>query len=349
MSDARQGPAASVLDWLLDPEDPPVRYQALRSLVGLPLDHREVVRARRAVLDWPPVQSILHQQNADGSWRDPEAPYQPTYTASFWTLMLLAYVGLDRSDERIVRAVEHVFRFQRPDGGFAMAGDVGANWHYEAAVKWNTARGRPAPARDAHVQDYLRQSTFSCLTGNLVAALWRLGFGEDERTRRAVDWLVEIQNVDGGWLCPYWRPHARDKHGCFMGTICALEGMSEIPGARRPHAVSAGIERGVEFLLLHRLYRADHHNWKVIDERWLTLGFPRYYRYDILRGAWVLRRLGIRDGRMTDALNVLREKRQPDGRWLLEVPPRGRLSAQLGTKGRPSKWVTWMALEALTE
>lgn len=34
------------------------------------------------------------------------------------------------------------------------------------------------------------------------------------------------------------------------------------------------IERGAEFLLTHRLFRADHHNLRVINPQWLKLSFP---------------------------------------------------------------------------
>jgi len=34
------------------------------------------------------------------------------------------------------------------------------------------------------------------------------------------------------------------------------------------------IRRGSEFLLVHRLFKADHHNYEIINKSWLKLNFP---------------------------------------------------------------------------
>jgi len=79
----------------------------------------------------------------------------------------------------------------------------------------------------------------------------------------------------------------------------------------------------------------------------LKLAFPWFYGYNILRGLWVLTRLGYRDERMEDALAVLREKKTPEGKWVLESTPYGRMQANLEKKGQPSKWITLKALWVL--
>ena len=98
---------------------------------------------------------------------------------------------------------------------------------------------------------------------------------------------------------------------------------------------------------MHRLYRADHHGFRVINPHWLKLAFPYFYGYSILRGLWVLTRLGCWDERVEDALAVLREKQTPEGKWVLESTPYGRMQANLEKKGQPSKWVTLKALQVL--
>jgi hypothetical protein len=324
-----------------------VRYWALRWLLGRPAGDLEVQAARAAIPAAPLVQRIFSKQVPGGHWGDPVTPYQPKYKATYWTVMLLGYLGLSREDERVQRAVEHVFRFQQANGGFVERGEEGARREYRYVVERRAAHGKPLPEETAFIADLVHQSTLSCLTGNLVAALLRLGCGDDPRLWHAVDWLVSIQNADGGWLCPYWKAHVRDKHGCFYGTICPLEAFAEIPEEQRSPAVRQAIARGAEFLLMHRLYRSDHHDWQVIKPHWLTLSFPFFWGYNILRGLWVLTRLGYRDERMADALGALREKQQPDGRWILEATPWGQMQANLEKKGEPSKWITLMALKVL--
>jgi hypothetical protein len=331
--------------WLLEEDNPSVRYLALRCLLERPEDDPKVRAARAAIPRSRVVERIFARQDPGGFWGDPASPYQPKYKASYWTLMVLGHLGLSREDERVQRAVEHIFRFQQSGGacpehsrgGFAEFGEEGARRKYLYKVEKAQERGKKLPRESAFVADLVHQMTLSCLTGNVVAALLRLGYGDAPRLWQAVDWLVSIQNADGGWLCPYWKAHIRDTHSCFYGTICALEALAEIPRDQRLPAVGEAAARGAEFLLMHRLYRADHHDFQAINPNWLKLAFPWFYGYSILRGLWVLTRLGYRDERMEDALAVLLEKQTPEGKWVLESTPYGRMQANLEKKGQPSK------------
>jgi len=338
-----------VLAWLLEPENPSIRCLALRDLLGRREDESEVEAARAAISRWKPVERIFARQATQGHWGDPESPYLPKYQATYWTVMLLAELGLTRADERAKRAAEFLFRFQSPGGGFAESGEVGARRRCAEVAARRETKGQEPPDEEAFVADCLHQATLSCLTGNVLAAFLRMGFGDDPRLAHAVDWLLEIQNEDGGWLCPYWKAHVRDRHSCFFGTIAPLEALSELPRDRRSPAIEKAADRAAEFLLAHRLYKADHHGFRTIDPRWLALSFPFSYNYTVLRGLSVLSRLEIRDERMEDARRVLREKQTQDGKWLLESTPSGRMQTTLEKKGVPSKRITLACLRALGE
>jgi len=335
------------IEWLLEPENPSVRYLTMRHLLGRPADDPEVKAARAAIPQSRVADRIFARQTPEGHWGNVATPYLPKYKASYWTLMVLAQMGLSQDDDRVRRAVEYISRFQQPMGGFAATGEEGAEQEYELIARKRHAKGKRPRDKATFIADHLHQGTLSCLTGNVVAALLRLGYIEDARVWRAVAWLTSIQNTDGGWLCPYWGAHIRDTHSCFHGTICVLEALSEIPEDRRSPAVQQVIARAAEFLLIHRLYKADHHNFEIINATWLRLAFPWFASYSVLRGLWVLTRLGIDDPRMDDARSVLGQKQTPDERWILESTPYGRMQANLERKGQPSKWVTLKALQAL--
>ncbi len=347
MSDWKTQLKGDLTGWLLEEDNPSVRYFTLRDLVGRPGNDPEVKAARAAIPDSRVVKRIFARQDPGGFWGDPANPYLPKYKSTYWTLMLLGHLAMSREDARVQRAVEYVFHFQQPKGGFAEFGEEEARREYAHVVQRRRAKGKEPPEESVFVADLVHQMTLSCLTGSMVAALLRLGYGDDPRLWRAVDWLVSIQRADGGWLCPYWKAHIRDKHSCFYGAISSLEAFAEIPEDRRPPEVREAAARGAEFLLMHRLYRADHHDFRVINPGWLELSFPWFYRYHVLRGLWVLIRLGYRDERMEDALAVLLEKRTPEGKWMLEATPHGRMQANLEKKGQPSKWLTMYALWVL--
>jgi len=334
----------SLVRWLLEVENPSVRYFTLRNLLGRREGDPELQAAKAAISTSKVVIKMFSKQKSKGCWEDPANPYHPKYKSSYWQIMILGQLGMDRSDERVRNACECVFQFQLDEGGFS-------SYTHERALKeyeWLREKGKKLPLPNEWASSMVFEHQYSCLTGNMVAALTRIGYLNDQRVRKALEWLVKIQNKDGGWLCPYWRAHVKDKHGCFYGTICPLEAFSEVPRKNLTKEMEQAIERGAEFLLMHRLFKADHHNYNVIKQSWLKLGFPWFYGYNILRGLDVLTKLGyVEDERLSDAVQVLLQKRRSDGTWILESAPVGRMQTNIEVKGKPSKWITLIALRVL--
>lgn len=347
--DWRSALKADPTEWLLELCNPSVRFFALRDLLDCDERAQEVVETKKLILSDEKVLRIFRKQDPAGFWGSPESPYLPKYKSTYWQIMILGQLGLDRSDERVRRACEFIFQFQHEEGGFTQIGEEGAKNEYQLFTERLLRKGKTPPPLDAWVKNKIREDELTCLTGNISAALIRLGYGDDARVGKAIGWLVDVQNEDGGWLCPYWGAHIRDKHGCFMGTITPLDAFSQLPPEKKTPEISEAIERGVEFLLMHRLFKADHHGFKVIDERWLKLGFP-CFGYDLLRGLSVVTRLGYaEDDRIDDALEVLLGKQNENGKWILESTPSGRMQVDLERKGEPSKWVTLNALRVIKQ
>jgi hypothetical protein len=334
----------SPIDWLLEESNPSVRYFTLRDILVKNESDFQVVAAKRAISDSKIVKKILERQNPLGYWEEPMNPYHPKYKSSYWQIMTLGQLGVDKSCEKVRRSCEYIFQFQLDEGGFISETRETALTEYEQLRQ----KGKKLPSPDEWVSSKVFEHQYSCLTGNMAAALIRIGYENDPRVRNALSWLVKIQNRDGGWLCPYWKAHIKDKHGCFYGTICPLEAFSEVEKENLTKEMKEAIEKGVEFLLMHRLFKADHHNYRVINRAWLKLSFPWFYGYNILRGLDVLTKLGyVIDERLSDAVEVLLQKRQSSGAWILENAPTGRMHVNIEVKGKPSKWITLMALRVL--
>ena len=338
----------SPTDWLLGKENPSVRYFALRDLLDKGEEDPQVAAAKAAISTSKTVVKIFSKQKLEGYWEESKSPYLPKYKATYWQVMTLGQLGIDKSEERVQKAYDYTFGLQLENGGFSMYTKEGAAIEYNRMKRLLTAKGKSPPEPNIWTRSLVNEHEYSCLTGNVTAALIRLGYGDDYRVKKALNWLMSVQNRDGGWLCPYWKAHIKDTHGCFYGTICPLEAFSEVPETKRPLEMENAVERGVKFLLMHRLYKSDHHGYKVINRQWLRFSFPWFYRYDILRGLSVATKLGyVDDERLTDAAEVLIQKRRPDGTWLLESAPTGRMHVNLETVGKPSKWITLHALRVL--
>ena len=105
-------------------------------------------------------------------------------------------------------------------------------------------------------------------------------------------------------------------------------------GALRCAAARRG---GEEYLLERGLFRRKS-TGAVVQPAYLEFAFPYYWHYDVLRALDYFRRSGTApDPRMAEAVSVLKSKRQPDGRWLLERIHPGRVHFHLERWRRHAK------------
>ncbi len=333
------------LDWLLEADNPPVRFYTMRDLLDYRADNSELIAANEAIISCRPVQQILKKQNSDGSWMSKDEPYIPKYKSSYWQVMLLAMFGMNRRNPQVESAINHLLAFQHPEGGFET--HEATRKQYEFVRKRNLAKKRPTPSFEEWAPLKYREMQMSCLTGNVCLALIRLGYEHHDALKKALQWLVEIQNVDGGWTCPYWGAHKNDKHGCFMGTITPLDAFSEAQVNPKDASMKEAIRHGADFLLMHRLYKSDHHDFSVIDSRWLKICVPQFF-FDILRGLAVLTKLGYsNDERIDDALQIVLKKQDRSGKWHSDYSYSGRLHGTIEKKDEPSKWTTLEVLRVI--
>lgn len=319
-----------VMDWLLEPENPSVRYWTLVDLLGLPHDDPEVRAAQGEIMTTGPVARILERQTPDGGWGKPEDFYERSkYRGTVWNLILLAELGADPADERIQRAARFVLDVsqERQDGGFS-------------------ALSAPSGGGDPSL-------VIPCLTGNMLWSMARFGMLDDERVQKGFNWITTYQRFDDGVKNPpsggpyAVRVRCWGRHTCHMGAVKALKALAEVPPERRTPSMQATIEEGAEFMLAHHIYRKSHHLERVAMPKWLNLGFPLFYNTDILEILAILARLGYRDERMRDALDVVKSKQDGTGRWISENSWYGRMLVTIDTPGRPSKWITLKALSLL--
>jgi hypothetical protein len=107
-------------------------------------------------------------------------------------------------------------------------------------------------------------------------------------------------------------------------------------------------ERGQEYLLQRRMLRRLS-TGTVIDEAFTRFAYPTGYHYDVLRGTDLLRRADATpDSRVAEAVELIRQKRNPDGRWLLAMADADLLDFDMGeADGEPSRWNTLRAMRVL--
>jgi hypothetical protein len=112
--------------------------------------------------------------------------------------------------------------------------------------------------------------------------------------------------------------------------------------------VSAARRAGEEYLLERALFRRKS-TGEVVKPAYLDFAFPYYWHYDVLRALDYFRQSGAGpDPRMAEAVEVVRSKQQPNGRWLLDrIHPGGVHFDLEDGVGTPSRWNTLRALRVL--
>lgn len=321
---------SAVLDWLLEEENPSVRYFTMTGLLEKKEDDADVRKAGEAIMKTGPVPQLLAMQNDDGSWGEPAAFYDDKYRGTVWTLLLLAELGADPGDARVRKACEFILSHSRhEDGGFS--------------VKESKA-----------THTGLKSTVIPCLTGNIAWSLMRLGYKDDPRTADAISWIVRHQRADDGIeRVPEEETEKRlfsacfGRHTCHMGAAKALKALAAVPPEKRNPEIQKKTDELAEYFLIHHIYKKSHSLREISRPGWLKLSFPLMYQTDLLELLLIFTNLGVKDPRLDDAVSVLLEKRGPDGKWLLESSVNGKMNVQIEKKGLPSKWITLRAMKVL--
>ncbi|MPM75848.1 hypothetical protein SDC9_122842 [bioreactor metagenome] len=133
-----------------------------------------------------------------------------------------------------------------------------------------------------------------------------------------------------------------------MGVVKVLKALSAIPEERRIQAVRDTIEKAVEFMLIHHIYKRSHNLNQTSKPGWLKFGFPLMYQTDVLEILAILSELGVQDSRMNEALDLMVSKQDDVGRWKIEnTYSSDKLLIPHGIKNEQSKWLTLRAIRIL--
>ena len=319
----------NALEWLLEPENIGVKYLAMRDL--LKSSGRELQAVKKAAHTEGPIATILGKMHKDGYWEKPGAGYYPKYTASVWSIVLLAQLGaLPEIDKRVATATAYML-----DYGLTKEG------HF-------TVNGLPSGTAD-------------CLQGNTCASLIELGC-DDPRLDKAFEWMARSVTGEGiapmtektapvryyaGKCGPNFACGSNNKLPCAWGATKVMLAFSKLPEEKRTPLIDRAVKAGIDFFFSKDPVEADYPSgWNSKPSgNWWKFGFPVFYVTDILQIAEALCGLGYGDDpRLANALKLISVKKDARGRWPLEYDYTGKTWVDFGAKKQPNKWVTLRAL-----
>jgi len=304
-----------VTSWLLD-GDPAIRWQVLQDLTDAPAAEAAAERARVEHEGWGA--RLLALEDPDGLWAGGACfpasyaghgePGQP-WTATMHTLQTLQVLGLDPASGSARRAIEL----------------VAENCRWEHAG-----------------QRYFDGEAEPCINGRTVDSGAYYGADVGAVTGR----LLGERLADGGWNC---EAESGSVVSSVDTTINVLDGLLGLEHAGRGSAEVRAARRGGEGYLLDRGLFRRKGTGAVIRPEYLEFRFPHYWHYDVLRALDYFRRSGAApDPRMAEAVELVRSRRQPDGRWLLDGVHPGEVHFDIEEPGAPSRWNTLRALRVLS-
>ena len=310
------------IDWLLEENQPSVRYLALTQLLGKSEKDPEVREARTRIPSTGWVAEALRRRNTGGWWEREKPRMEPRFLGTNWTMLALSDLGATRAIPEIRDSCEF-WMGNSPLQGGGVGGLGNGKGHH-------------------------------CYTAGMARALIHFGYGDDPRVRKTMEFLVRTAHPKGGWTCRWNRDAAAPSR-----TLDAWEGLSAFaayPRSKWSESMRSCVERGAEYYLERELHvQGDRY------EPWDRFHWPTHYYYDLLVGLDVLTSLGYgSDKRLRFALDLLERKRRADGRWTLDAhqtdpdadgakwfaehPEKRPTPLSFETVGQPSKMITLRAL-----
>jgi hypothetical protein len=294
------------LAWLLESEDPAIRYQTLRDLTDTPPAQLPEVRAR--IPHEGLCAQILAAQSDDGPWRRPGTP---DWLPTLFMFQLLRATAADPTDPDLQAAVN------RLESGFRWADDLGGKRFSEG-------------------------ETEPCINGGALAASSYFGRPSHALVRR----LLAEQLPDGGWNCDAPQSLRSSYHStiCVLEGLLEFE-YAAGPNAPLTPLSAEARARAHQYLLERQLFRRLSTGQPASPE-FLQLAWPPRYHYDILRALDYFRSTGLPpDPRIREAIELVASKRRPDDRFLLDASHDESLSFPWPEPvGQPSRWITLRAV-----
>lgn len=338
-----------VIQWLLQEDNPPVRYLTLTSLLKKSDSDSDVQQTQACLMDYEVTQGIL--EHADEFWNvDDQSQWRSywKYTGRYWQLIFLSQFLADGRDPRIRGGAQEILRDRR----------------------WVRKRG------------------MQCLTANLLAAFMRLGYGDQPTVVEETEALARRILADDGIACEAMLysllPHCymaqpklllclaeipANKRSeavnsaieCLVQNLLANDIHNYVPSNHtkwrkilESAPKRADLPKGQtvkNWTAQHKSAFLDSHGpgTTVTKRGWLKFGFPLHYNSDILEAMYALARLGTpMTSALQQPLQVIEDKMTPEGTWILENSLNGKMWVDVEEKGKPSKWVTYYALFVLT-
>ncbi len=301
----------NIIEWLLEEENPSIRFRTMQELLKIPETDTEVKSTKEQILSYKPVKTILDAMHPEGYWEEinPRSKivfgsgveYQ-TYTTHF-ILAYLAELGLTKEHPKVNKAADRYLSLQQPDG------------------------------------DFLRH--YSCLYGMNTRTFTLLGYRDDPRVKKTIELMRNSVRWDNGYLCDTHegKYKTRQVKSCVRGSAKILYALDVLPELWEEQFA----KKIVDYFLNREILYASTDKNKLVRKDAGQTSFPFMWRFGLIDVLLPLARMGYgNDPKMRRAWDVLESHRTKAGEYILDKDVKCKYW-KVGEKGMPNKWITFYA------
>ena len=303
----------SVISWLLQDSNPSVKVRTLTELLGRDETCLEAIQAKERIASSKTVCKVLAPIRPDGEWpRLGPSAISPEMGFSY-----LGELGLDKTHPLVQAAVEVFLSSQYEDGSFLDS-------YSTREVYYNP-----------------RPNDMSCYYALTIRGLLRLGYQDDPRVRKAIDYCLAQSRHDGGYLCTksYLKKTTKS---CIRGSKNVLLLFSELPEVWH----TPQCQRLVAYFLERKVFFKRSDPAQFVTGKPGTL-FPFDYRLGLLEPLYALSKMGYGSHpALVDGWLLLGQKCDELGKYILDWKS-PKCAFNPGRKGEANPWVTLYAYLAL--
>lgn len=297
-----------LFDWLNN-SDPSIKYLFYRDILQYDKTHLKRIQDEMLVNGWG--HDLCSYQKNDGYW---EGYYSPKWRSTHYSLQTLMCLNYPKT-ETIQFAVNRILSEEK--------------------------------CKDGGISPSVTHNESDCCVNGMMLAIACFYHASIEDLKTIIDYFIHAQLKDGGFNCRFNRHKVH--HSAFNSTLCVLEGLwryEEQGYTYRIDEVKKLRSEAEEFLLIHQLYISDK-TGHIIDKNYLSMHFPYYWRYDLLRALeyFVISKHGY-DIRLEKALIWLKSK-QKERKWKLSARYPGNIYFEMEKAGQWSKMISVRALRIL--
>lgn len=330
-----------VINWLLDDDNPPVRYLTLTKLLKRSETSSEVQKAKASLMEYKVTEGIL--KHSKEFLKDNDRAYWK-YTGKYWQIIFLSQFLADGRDPRIAEGVKDILNKRKwvmASGGQCLTANLLAAFRrlgygdHPAVIEETESLAKRIVAEgglECTVMDYsLLPRCYMALPKQLMLFAEIPSQERSENVNAAIEIVVRTMLENEIYI------YVPSKNKEWQKVIGSAPKGAELPNGET-------VKKWV-FKEKNRFLTSSGIGDRVPKQGWLRFGFPLHYNSDILEAIYALALLETpMSPNLKKPVEIIRNKMTLEGKWIMENSLNGKMWIDVEEKGKPSKWITYFAL-----